>query len=275
MRYAICNETFEGWNWEETCRFVAEVGFDAIEIAPFTLAGDVRDIGPDERRSIRSTAERQGLTIAGLHWLLVSPEGLSLTADDAEVRRATSTYLTALTDFCADVGGTVMVLGSPKQRRIPSGQTPSAALSRFLDSIRPALDVARDRGVRLCLEPLPPPEADLLLTLREAAEALQLLDHPAACTILDIKSASADEAPIPELVRRHAHHIGHVHANDANRRAPGYGQTDFVPILAALKQAGYDGLVSVEAFDYSPDPRTLARDSLRYLRACEAQASAV
>jgi sugar phosphate isomerase/epimerase len=74
--------------------------------------------------------------------------------------------------------------------------------------------------------------------------------------------------PIPELIRAHAAVLGHFHANDANRRGPGFGTTDFVPILQALTESHYAGWVSVEVFDYTPDPVTIARESIRYLRAC-------
>src|SRR5689334_13689797 len=113
MKFAICNEVFEGWDWESTCRFVARAGYDGIELAPFTLAEDVRSTAETVRSRIRQTARDAGLGITGLHWLLVSPKGLSLTTPDEAIRRETADYLTALVHFCADVGGSVMTLGSP------------------------------------------------------------------------------------------------------------------------------------------------------------------
>jgi sugar phosphate isomerase/epimerase len=120
MKFAICNETFQGWEWERTCRYVAEAGYDGIEIAPFTLAEDVRSICAERRREIHNIAGDSGLEIVGLHWLLVSPKGMSMTSSDAGVRRATGEYLSALADFCGDVGGRIMVFGSPAQRRTGS-----------------------------------------------------------------------------------------------------------------------------------------------------------
>jgi D-psicose/D-tagatose/L-ribulose 3-epimerase len=269
MRYAICNETFQGWEWETTCQFVAETGYDGVEIAPFTLAEDVREIDPARRREIRDTAERAGLEVVGLHWLLVSPKGLSMTAPDPEVRQRTSEYVEALVDFCGDVGGTVMVFGSPAQRRIADGESLAVAEERFLAALRPPLDRAAERGITVCLEPLPPPEANFLLTLGEASSLIQKLQHPAAQTIFDVKSASSEGRPLPQLIKEYSNLIAHVHANDANRRGPGFGDTDFRPVLSALSEVGYEGYVSVEVFDYSPDPETIARESLSYLRACQ------
>jgi sugar phosphate isomerase/epimerase len=268
MKFAICNETFQGWEWERTCRYVAELGYGGIEIAPFTLAEDVRSISQDRRCEIRDIARDSGLEIVGLHWLLVSPKGLSMTGPDAESRRRTSDYVTALVDFCGDVGGRTMVFGSPAQRRIADGETREIAEQRFVEAIRPALNRAAERGITICLEPLPQPEANYLLTLAEAAALMTCLDHPAARTIFDVKSASSEGATLPNLIREFAPHIAHVHANDSNRRGPGFGETDFRPILATLQDMGYSGYVSVEVFDYSPDPETIATESLRYLREC-------
>src|SRR5205823_552701 len=152
------------------------------------------------------------------------------------------------------------------QRRVPDGESREVAAERFLSAVRPALDRAAELGITICLEPLPAPEANFLMTLAEARELIGRLDHPAAATIFDVKSACSEGPPLPELVSKFASLIAHVHANDANRRGPGFGDTDFKPVLAALKSSGYGGFVSVEVFDYSPDPETIATQSLRYLR---------
>src|SRR5262249_44686994 len=121
---------------------------------------------------------------------------------------------------------------------------------------------------KLCLEPLAAPEADFINTCAEAVAILDRLANPSAVLHLDVKAMSADEAPVPELIRRHAARTGHFHANDPNRRGPGFGTVDFVPIFRALRDSPYRGWVSVEVFDYSPDPETIARESLRYMRKC-------
>jgi sugar phosphate isomerase/epimerase len=272
MRYAICNETFQGWDHGRVCRFVAELGYQGLEVAPFTLAPRITDVTAEQRRELRRQAEACGLKIIGLHWLLAKTEGLQLTARDEAVRRRTADYLVELARCCRDLGGDLMVFGSPAQRRIPAGATRAQALDYAADTFQQALPGIVDAGVRVCLEPLSPPDADFINTCAEAVELLDRIGHPNFVLHLDVKAMATDEAPAPELIHRHAAHTGHFHANDKNLRGPGFGDTDFVPIFRALRTSGYTGWVSVEVFDYAPDPETIARESLRYMRACEAKA---
>jgi sugar phosphate isomerase/epimerase len=274
MRYAICNETFEGWDHERICRHVAGLGYRGLEIAPFTLGRLITDVSAVRRRELRRQAEEHGLTLLGLHWLLAKTEGLHLTAPDAAVRQKTADYLIALARCCADLGGELLVFGSPAQRRIPTGATRAQAVEYAVDTFRRAQGGIADQDIKLCLEPLAPPEADFLNTCAEALEVLDRLNHPNFALHLDVKAMSSEETPVPDLIRRHAGRTGHFHANDPNRRGPGFGEVDFVPIFRALREIGYSGWVSVEVFDYSPDPETVARESLRYMRECEARASA-
>lgn len=272
MRYAICNETFEGWEHDRVCRFVADLGYQGLEIAPFTLAPRITDVPAERRRELRRQAEDCGLTLLGLHWLLAKTEGMQLTSPAGEVRQATADYLGALARCCADLGGDILVFGSPAQRRIPMGATRAQAMDYAADTFRRAAPAIRDAGVKLCLEPLAPAEADFLNTCAEAIELLDRIDSPNFLLHLDVKAMSSEADPVPDLIRRHAARTGHFHANDPNRRGPGFGTTDFVPLFRALRESGYTGWVSVEVFDYSPDPETIARDSLRYMRDCEAKA---
>ncbi len=116
MRFAFCNEGFGDRPWSGQCATIAQAGYDAVEIAPYTLADDVRSLSPQARVELRRAAGDAGLDVVGLHWLLVKPEGLHISHPDAAVRARTADYLRHLADFCGDLGGAVMVFGSPRQR---------------------------------------------------------------------------------------------------------------------------------------------------------------
>ena len=270
MRYAICNETFENWDHARVCGAVAELGYTGLEMAPFTLAPRITDVTAEQRKTLRREAEACGLQIIGLHWLLAKTEGLQLTSPDAAVRQRTAQYLVELARCTRDLGGDLMVFGSPAQRRIPQGATKTQATDYAVDTFQRALNGFIENKVRLCVEPLSPPEADFINTCDEANEIIRRLNHPLFVLHMDVKAMTTEATPRTELIRKHGKTAGHFHANDANRRGPGFGDVDFVPIFQALKDSGYPGWVSVEVFDYSPDPVTIARESIRYMRECEA-----
>src|SRR5262245_26987260 len=151
MKYAICNETFEGWEHGRVCQTVAQLGYQGLELAPFTLAPRITDVTAARRQQLRRQAEECGLKIIGLHWLLAKTEGLQVTAADAAVRQRTADYLVELARCCRDLGGDLMVFGSPGQRRIPAGHTRPQAVEHIVDTFRRAAPGIADAGVRLCL----------------------------------------------------------------------------------------------------------------------------
>jgi sugar phosphate isomerase/epimerase len=266
FRYAICNEVFQGWPIERVIPFVREVGYQGLEIAPFTLAEDATTLTADRRREIARLAADAGLEIIGLHWLLVSPKGLHITTPDAAVRRRTTEFLRGLVDLCADLGGTVMVFGSPGARNLPEGMPYAEGWRHAGECFAGILDKLAERGVTLALEPLSGAETNIFRTTHEAWHMVRQLNHPRFKLHLDVKAMCAEGRPLPEIIAQHIPDAAHFHANDPNRRGPGFGDVDFVPIFAALRKVGYGGWVSVEPFDYSPDPETVARGSLGNMR---------
>lgn len=268
MKFAICNETFQDWPFDRAFAFARECGYTGIELAPFTIHTNAYEITAARRADVRRQAAAAGLEVVGLHWLLAFTDGYYLTTPDAAVRRRTSDYLGELARLCRDVGGRIMVLGSPKQRNLLPGVTHDQALEYAADVIRGALPVLADCGVVLAVEPLGPLEGDFLLTAAAGVQLVERVASPNCRLHLDVKAMSTEQQPVAEIIRQYAPWLIHFHANDPNRRGPGMGEVDFRPILAALQEIQYAGWVSVEVFDYTPGIETLARESIENMRRC-------
>lgn len=271
MRFAICNELFAGWPLARVMQHVARLGYRGLELAPFTFGAPVRELGPVWRREMRLEARRVGLRLVGLHRLLAGTQGLHLSHPDLAVRRRTAAHLAALGELCADLGGRVLVLGSPAERRVLPGCTVQDAWRYTQDTVIRCLPHLYEAGVLLCLEPLGREETDLVNTVAEGIRFLEELDHPALRLQLDVKAMQSEGGSIPDLIAQAAPYVAHVHASDG-RAAPGFGSLDFAPILGALRAIGYRGYVSVEAFDTAPGPQAIAERSLACLRAALARA---
>ena len=265
MKFAICHELFVDWDWEQQCRCIARTGYTGIEVAPFTLASRPKEITAERRRELKQTAADHGLEIIGLHWLLAKTEGLHLTTADTAARNRTSDYLKELADLCADLGGSVMVHGSPFQRNVEEGMSRDTAYANAADVFRLAMPHLADRGVYLCMEPLTTKETDFCNTCAEGLELIRMVDHPHFVLHQDVKAMLGEGNPLPDLIRDYADVTNHFHVNDSNLLGPGMGETDYHPIFEALLETDYNGWVSVEVFDYSPGAEYIARESLRYM----------
>jgi sugar phosphate isomerase/epimerase len=269
MKYAICNEIFGDWPLEKAFAFAAECGYRGIEIAPFTIGQLVTDISAKRRAEVRRLAERAGLEVVGLHWLLAQTKGFHLTTSDAQVRRKTADYFGELARFCADLGGKIMILGSPQQRSIAPGTTKEQGMKYAAEVLLANVPTLEKADVVIGLEPLTLEETNFLTTAAEAVELMELVGSPQCRLHLDCKAMATEAIPIPELIRKYRGIFVHFHANDPNRQGPGFGELDFVPILAALQDVAYRGWVSVEPIDYSAGPERIARESIQYLQHCE------
>lgn len=269
IKVALCNEVLRDLSFAEQCAQAAALGYDALEIAPFTLGDAPHRLSRDTLAQVRRALADAGIGMSGLHMLLQKPDGLSITSTDRDIARHTREVGEGLIALCAELGGGYLVHGSAPQRELTAGREAEgrAAARAYFDAMARAAEGA---GVVYCVEPLAPDLTPYLNTVAEGAQIADAIGCPALRTMLDCAHASHEARSIPDLIAGYvaSGHIAHIHANDPNRRGPGQGTLDFKPIVAAIKASGFNGTVGVEPFVYEPDGLTCARDSLRYLQDC-------
>ena len=278
FRYAMCNESMQGMAWEDQCRLVAGAGFTGIEIAPFTLVEHgVEELTSVHRREMVRAMRNHGLSCAGLHWLLVAPPaGLHCTTDDVTVRNRTWEYVHRLIDFCSDLGGQVMVFGSPKQRSASdAGISVTEAVKRLSDGLSGCADHAAKNKVKILLEPLDRSQTDVINTLAQALEVVHAVQHPAIQTMFDFHNTPDETEPLDALVKKYYPFIHHVHVQEMNGKHLGTGSAanEFGAIFQTLKDLRYHQWISLEVFDFTPGAKTIAGESIKVLRQLESNLS--
>ncbi len=269
MRLSLCNEVLAPLDLARQCAFARAVGYDGLEIAPFTLGDEPHRLSAAAIADARRTVEDHGLAVTGLHWLLVKPPGLSIVSPDPVVTARTRDVILGLLDLAAGLGARVLVHGSPAQRRPAEGEGTDAAFARARDLFAGLAGEIAARGLTYCIEPLAPPDNVFIETVEEAVRLVEAVGHPAFRTMIDTSAASAREAePVADLIRRWmpTGHIAHVQLNDANRRGPGEGRDRFASVLRALRDTGYGGDIAIEPFIYEPDGPACAARAAGYVR---------
>ena len=269
MKLSLCNEVLAPLPFTEQCRLARTLGYAGLEVAPYTVCEDPQTMTVAQAQALRQVAAGHGLAISGLHWLLVNPPGLSITDPDPAVRARTVSFMRHLCELCAAMGGSYLVHGSPGQRRVAPGSSHEQALAWATEAWAQAGEAAAVCGVTYCIEPLSRDQTDVVNTVADAAAIVHAVGQPALRTMIDTSSAGlAEDLHVPALIRRWlpTGQVAHIQLNDPNRRAPGQGEMAFGPVLAALRDGGWDRWVAVEPFDYVPDGPGCAAWSAGYLK---------
>ena len=268
MRVSLCNEVIAGLPFAQQCELAAALGYDGLEPAPFTFGEDPTKLTTAEITQLRRAAADAGIAITGLHYLMKAPAGLSITTADPAVRAHSIAVMRAMCGLCAELGGKILVHGSPDQRVLEPGDEENSR-KRGIECFAAVADAAADAGVTYCIEPLARNQTAFINTVAEAAAIVRQVDKPALRTMIDCSAAGqAETEPVDALIRRWLPTglIAHMHFNDPNRRGPGEGELAFAPILAALRDCGYAGDASIEPFVYQPDGPTCAARGIGYIR---------
>jgi sugar phosphate isomerase/epimerase len=268
MKISLCNEVVTKLPFDKQCDLMAKLGYNGIEIAPVTLSDEPHLLPAARRREIRKIAAAAGLPITSLHYLMVAPKGLSITARDSETRKKTFAVMRGLIELAADLDAKLLIHGSPAQRQFEPGEETDGH-NRGIEYFAAAGEAARAAGVTYLLEPLARTQTAFVNTVEEAAAIVRALGNPALRTMLDCSAAGQSEAkPVHEVLKEWLPSglIAHIHFNDPNRRGPGEGSLQFAPIVEALRAGGYAGMAAIEPFIYEPDGPTCAARAIGYMR---------
>jgi sugar phosphate isomerase/epimerase len=242
----------------DACRNAAGLGFDAIEL--FAPSADAINALPlsellqQHELKLAAVGTGAGMVIHGLH----------LCDPDPARRKLAQDFIRGIIDAGAPYGAPA-IIGS-MQGRWDASTDQSTATALLRESLEMLGRHAADHKVPLIYEPLNRYETNLATTMEQGVELLKPLGTDNVVLLADLFHMNIEESNIAEGIRAAGSKIGHVHFVDSNRQAAGRGHMDYVPIAAALREIGYDGYASAEAFPI-PDSDDAARQTIETFEA--------
>jgi D-psicose/D-tagatose/L-ribulose 3-epimerase len=249
-------------------------GFDVIEL-PIESLGDW---DPGRTRELLAEHGLSATTCA-----VMSPDR-DLVSDDRAVIESTQAYIRGATDMAAGVGARSLAgpIYSPVGKTWPmDAKQRTAAIRRLVESLRPLVDHAGERGVTLALEPLNRFETSFINTAEQVMEVVDHVDSPALGVLLDTFHMNIEEHDPAAAIRACGSHVAHFHSCGCDRGAPGDDQIPWPKIAAALDEAGYQGPIVIESFTIenqaiakaaaiwrplAPSQDAIATEGLRFLK---------
>ena len=240
---------FTTWplSFEQDVALYRECGVDAIELCEFKLADGAA--GEDQLRQL----EDSGLTLASVQPRLHSLFPDAPRPEPADPRERMAQVETTMRRIGKHFPGATLVSITGAAPRADFAAAYRTAVEEYGRMAR----VAEDCDVRLAVEPLNPilMNADTFIcTLRQAGRLVEEVDHPSFGLFVDVWHVWED-AGAPALIAKYGPKIFGVHINDwktprsfGDRHLPGDGEIPLVPLLQAVRAAGYQGAYTLEIF---------------------------
>ena len=237
------------------CARAAAAGFDAVEIFVPSY---------DPLPELAGLLEQHNLKLAaigtGAGWV---KHKLSLTDGNENIRAKAVQYVKGVIDLAAEYDAPA-IIGS-MQGKSGDGVSHQGAILHLKESLEELGEYAKGKGQPLFYEPLNRYETNLFNTLAEGSAIIDSLQTKNVKLLADLFHMNIEESDIAQAIRDAGDRVGHVHFVDSNRRAAGLGHMDHAPIVAALKEIGYEGYLCAEAFP-KPDADTCAATTIETIK---------
>jgi sugar phosphate isomerase/epimerase len=240
----------------EAVKLAGELGYDAVELFP----PDPDALDPSEVRGLLGSKLAVSAVGSGAGWVR---HKLSLTHHDPGHRERARAFVRSMIDFAASLNAP-LIIGS-MQGRWGESVSMEEAFAHLTEALNELGDYAVSRGQFLLYEPLNRYETNILNRLDDAVFFVQGLQTKGVKLLADLFHMNIEEENIADALRAGGSHIGHIHFADSNRRPAGLGHMDYAPIVAAVREIGYDGYFGAEAFPF-PTPEDAARQTVEKFR---------
>ncbi len=225
-------------------------GFDTIEIP-------IEDPSHIDPAKVKAAADKAGIAIGSVCACMGPGRDLRGSPED---QKTGSDYVKAIIDQAA-VLGCPRVIGPIYSVVGLIGPHEDAEKKQQFDlvvkNLKPLAAYAAAKGVELCIEPLNRFETDFLNTVEQGLKLVKAVGAKNVKLHLDTFHMNIEEKNQPDAIRRTGKLLGHFHACGTDRGTPGGDSLQWKPIVAALKEVGYDGDVVIESF--TTDVKVIAR----------------
>lgn len=271
MKYAICNELFGKMDFEVSCQLISKNGYTGIEIAPFTIFSnryELDSLNLMKINQIKAVLKKNNLQFVGFHWLFLGFSGFHLFSSDYKIRENTYNHLKKLIDLVGELGGGLLVLGSPEERKIVNMSFENA--ERILvERLKELINHLKNNGAMILLEALPRKYTNFINTLEQAKNMIDRINSDQVKGMFDFHNCTDEKETWADLIDRYFTIIKHVHLNDIDGSYPGSGTSNFLPAFRIMKKRNYKHWISLEIFKKPKDPEYVICQLHKYLRMIE------
>jgi sugar phosphate isomerase/epimerase len=274
MKLAFSSNAFLRHPIDETIARIAALGYRGIEVladVPHAWPAGLLQV---QREAIRNALAKHGLAISNVNAFMMNAVAdprqpywhPSWIEPDRHYRAIRREHTKRALELARDIGAPHITTepGGP----LEPGQSWQNGADIFYDELMPCLEVAERLGVPILIEPEP---GLLIEKFNQYLEFVGRIDSPMVGLNFDIGHAYCVREDPQDWVSKMQLHTRHYHFEDIaatrvhQHLVPGRGAIDFPATLAAIRQTGYTGWLTVELYPYIDDPDAAACEAKLFL----------
>lgn len=248
---------------EEAIKRLSRIGYDGIEIGAAAPHAFPDYLSAERRREIRRVLDGEGIAVSSMLPAPGGGAGYNVASPDAPERAAAIEMYKKVTDLCAE-------WGAPTLLYVAGWQVFGTGRPQAFDWTAAALTEVADHaaavGVTVAVEPTSA-DSNLIDSCDDVIALMDAVNRPNVGAMFDTyHTLYRNEVPT-DYVYRLGKRLKHIHLADVNREPPGSGVVDYVSLVQALRDVGYDGYLAMEiGFNRrNVEPDDLARRAHAYL----------
>jgi sugar phosphate isomerase/epimerase len=235
MRFGVCTDS-------ANVSIVERLGYDFIELGIAELAPEQQDA---DFAPVRERILASGVRAEAFNKFI--PKGIMLVGPDVDRPRAEA-YIDVALARAAEIGGKVIVWGSPHARHVPDGFSRERAFEQLADIGRYMGKVAAQYDQTIVVEPLDAKTTNTVWTVKDGFDTARQIGHGSVKTMADIYQMYQNDEPLTGMEVA-GDYLAHVHVSDPDRMPPSNPEyfEFYQEAFRILKAMGYSGRVSTEA----------------------------
>lgn len=249
---------------EEVIRRLSRIGYDGIEIGAAAPHAFPDYLTPARRKEIRLALDDAGLALSSMLPAPGGGPGFNAASANPLERAAAVDQYKKVADLCAEWGGKILLYVAGWQ---VFGTSRRDAWNWSRDSLDEIAAHALGLGVTVAIEPTSA-DSNLVDSCDDVLTMMEEVDRPNVGAMFDtFHTLYRNEVP-SDYVYRLNEKLVHVHLADVDRNPPGNGVVDYVSLVEALRDVGFDGYLTMEIgfTRRNVEPDDMARSAFAYMK---------
>ena len=249
---------------DETIKRIARIGYDGIEIGAASPHAYPDYLDKKQRREIKAVLDSSGIALSSMLLAPGGGPGFNVASPLAAERKNTIEQYIKVAELCASLGGKILIYVAGWQ---VFGTSAEQAWDWSRDALSVVAKAAGDMGIAVVVEPTSA-DSNLVESCGGAIRMMREVGQPNIKLMFDTYHALYRNEVPTDYVYSMGRDLHHVHLADVNRSAPGDGRVDYPSLVAALKDVGFDGYLTMEiGFDRrAVEPDLIARRAYEYMK---------